>query len=440
MKKYHIWGSKILQEDLKKYVPGGVSGFFHKPQYRDYPLAMDYGKGSKLYDVDGNEYIDYIGNSGSMILGYGSEVVTEAVEGQLKYGSLFSAPNLLMLELCRLLTEVIPSAEMVSFHNSGTEAVVQALGLARVYTGKNKIIKFEGEYHAWADEKEITITASSVEKFGAKEQPNNIHHTRKMKSDSGQWLLSAPWNDLDYLENLMKDHQDEIAAVIIEPIMCDSGPILPRKGFLSGLQKLTRKYGILLIFDEVITGFRAALGGAQEYYHVTPDLSIFAKAITAGFPFGVIAGKKEIMDQGGLSSSTFNGNPVGIAAALATIKELQKPGVYKYLETIGTALADGFQKLGRKYKIPVYTRVVGGIFILYFGFENDVSDYKEWLEKADTALYEDFVKGCEKYGVRFTDQRGREYISTAHTMEDVKRTLRVADIVLEKITDKSRNT
>lgn len=428
-----------MHMDLKKYVQGGVSSSFHKPQYRDYPVAIAYGKGSKLYDVDGNEYIDYIGGFGPMILGYAPEAVTEAVEEQLKYGSHFSAPTLSMLDLCRLLTGVIPSAEMISFQNSGTEAVMQALRLARAYTGKNKIIKFEGQYHGWSDEEKITITASSVEELGNRENPNKILHTRGMRPDSGQWLLIAPWNDLDYLENLMRDHQGEIAAVITEPIMCDSGPILPRQGFLSGLRKLTRKYGILLIFDEVITGFRAALGGAQEYYHVTPDLSTFAKAITAGFPFGVIAGKKEIMDQGVPSSGTFNGNPVGVAAALATIKELQKPGVYRYLETIGTALADGFQKLGTKYKIPVYTRVVGGIFILYFGFENDVSDYREWLEKADTALYEDFVKGCERYGVRFTDQRGREYISTAHTMEDVKRTLQVADIVLGEITAKQQN-
>lgn len=436
MKKYHICGSKILNEDLKRYIPGGVSSSFHKPQYRDYPLAIDYGKGSKLYDVDGNEYIDYIGGFGPMILGYAPEAVSEAVEEQLRYGSHFSSPTLSMLELCRLLTEVIPSAEMVSFQNSGTEAVMQTLRLARAYTGKNKIIKFEGQYHGWADEEKVTITASSAEELGNRRNPNKILHTRGMRPDSARWLFIAPWNDLDYLEDLMREHHHEIAAVITEPIMCDSGPILPRPGFLSGLRELTFKYGILLIFDEVITGFRAALGGAQEYYHVAPDLSAFAKAITAGYPFGVIAGKREIMDGGVPSSGTFNGNPVGIAAALATIRELQKPGTYRRLEEIGNALANGFQKLAVKYKIPIYTRAVGGIFILYFGFEEDVVDYREWLEKADMQFYEEFVKGCERYGVRFTDQRGREYISTAHTMEDVKRTLQIADVVLGEITGK----
>lgn len=433
MKKYKIDGSEAIYEELKEYLPGGVGSSFHKPKYRDYPVAISYGKGSRLYDVDGNEYIDYIAGFGPMLLGYGPENVNKAVQEQLKSGSHFSAPTMKMLELSKLLTEVIPSAEMVCFQNSGTEVVMQALRLARAYTGKYKIIKFEGQYHGWADEEKVTTTASTVEELGDREHPNKILATKGMKPNSADWLILAPWNDLDYLERIMKEQSDEIAALITEPIMCDSGPILPKEGFLEGLRELTDKYGIVLIFDEVITGFRVSLGGAQGYYGVTPDISTFAKAVTAGYPFGVVAGKKEIMSCGVPSSGTFNANPIGVVAALATIRELQTPGTYEHLQEIGNALAAGFQKLAIRHKIKIYTRAIGGIFVLYFGFDEDVDDFRDWLTKADTEFYEEFVKRCEEYGVRFTDDRGREYISAAHTMEDVDKTLQVADIVLSEM-------
>lgn len=430
MEKYHMEGSEALYEQLRDYLPGGVGSSFHKPRYRDYPAAAAYAKGSKFYDVDGNEYIDYIAGFGPMLLGYAPDAVNRAVQEQLKSGSHFSAPTKKLLELCTTLREIIPSAEMVCFQNSGTEVVMQALRLARAYTGKYKIIKFEGQYHGWSDEEKVTITASCTEELGLRDKPNKILATKGMKPNSADWLIIAPWNDLEYLENIMKEQSDEIAAVITEPIMCDSGPILPKPGFLQGLRKLTEKYGIVLIFDEVITGFRVALGGAQEYYHVTPDLSTFAKAVGGGYPFGVVAGRKEIMNCGVPASGTFNANPIGVAAALATIGELRKEGTYEKLQKTADALAEGFQKLAIKHKIPIYTRAVRGIFVLYFGFSEDVQDFREWLTKADTGFYEEFVKRCEEYGVRFTDNRGREYISTAHTMEDVDRTLQIADIVL----------
>lgn len=430
MEKYKIDGSLKLYEQLREYLPGGVGSSFHKPEYRDYPVAVSYGKGSKIYDVDGNEYIDYVAGFGPMLLGYAPEGVNKAVQEQLKSGSHFSAPTYQMLELTELLTQVIPSAEMVSFQNSGTEVVMQALRLARAYTGKYKIIKFEGQYHGWSDEEKVSITASCVEELGDRERPNKILATKGMKPNSADWLIIAPWNDLDYLENIMKEQGDEIAALITEPIMCDSGPILPKTGFLEGLRRLTEKYGIVLIFDEVITGFRVSLGGAQEYYGVTPDLSTFAKAVTAGYPFGVVAGKKEIMSCGVPASGTFNANPIGVAAAIATIKELQAPGTYERLQETGDALAAGFKKLAQKYGLKIYTRAIGGIFVLYFGFEEDTEDFRDWLTKADTKFYEEFVRRCEEYGVRFTDNRGREYISTAHTPGDVERTLLVADTVL----------
>lgn len=212
--------------------------------------------------------------------------------------------------------------------------------------------------------------------------------------------------------------------------MCDSGPILPKPGYLEGVREVTRKYGVLLIFDEVITGFRLALGGAQAYYGVTPDLSTFAKAIASGYPFGAVVGRREVMACGVPASGTFNGNPIGVAAALATIETLSQPGVYAHLEGLAQQLETGFRALARKYHRPLYLRHVGSIFILYFGFTEDVEDFRDWLTQADLASYTRFVAGCEEYGVRFTDRRGREYLSVAHTQEDIRRTLAVADQVL----------
>lgn len=433
MQKLCTKKSELLHQETKEYLVDGVGSYFHIALNADYPIAMTHGKGPKLYDVDGNEYIDYILGFGPVILGYANEAVNSAVTRQLALGSHFSAPNEDLLKLSKKLTEIIPSAESVCFQNSGTEVVMYALRLARAYTGKYKIIKFEGQYHGWSDEEKISIDAKNVEELGSREHPNKIIHTRGQRLSSADDLIILPWNDEKILEKNLKEHSDEIAAVITEPVMCDSGPILPKDGYLKKMRELTQKYQVLLIFDEVITGFRAALGGAQEYYGITPDLSTFAKAIANGFPFGAVVGKKEIMNCGIHSSGTFNGNPVGTAAALATIEELSRPGTYEHFDRLADFMEEGFKKLAAKYQIKIYFRHVGSICILFFGYTEDPEDFRDWLEKADVKLYEKFVKGCREYGVRFTDRRGREYLSLAHTEEDISHTLKVADQVLGEI-------
>lgn len=436
MEKYITENSKALYEENRKYVTDGVGSYFHRAKYQEYPISIAYGKGSKLYDVDGNEYIDYVAGFGPMLLGHCPYLVEKAVAEQLKRGTHFSAPTRELGELGKRLTEIIPSADQVCFQNSGTEVVMYALRLARAYTGKYKIVKFEGQYHGWSDEEKISISADSVEELGDRECPNKIIHTKGQRLSSADDLIVLPWNDTEILEKTLRERGNEIAAVITEPIMCDSGPILPLPGYLESLRELTLRYHVLLIFDEVITGFRTALGGAQEYYGVTPDISTFAKAIASGYPFGAVVGKKEIMSCGLHAAGTFNGNPVGTAAALATIESLSRPGLYEHLEEMGELLAEGFQKLAKKYDLKIYTRHMGGIFVLYFGFDYDVKDYREWLEVADVAFYEKFVQGMESYGVRLTDERGREYISAEHTKEDIDRTLEIADVVLAELTGK----
>lgn len=430
MKRYNTEGSKKLHKELANYLLDGVGSSFHISSYRDYPVAMTHGKGSRLYDVDGNEYIDYVLGFGPMLLGYCPPAVDKAVAEQLKRGTHFSAPTEEMKRLSKKLTEIIPAAEMVVYQNSGTEVVMYALRLARAYTGKYKIVKFEGHYHGWSDEEKISIDARSVEELGERKAPNKIIHTKGQRLSSADDLIVIPWNDLEALEKLFHTRKDEIAAVIMEPCMCDSGPILPKPGYLKGVRKLTERYGVLLIFDEVITGFRMALGGAQAYYGVTPDIAAFSKAIAGGYPFGAVVGKKDIMTCGIHASGTFNGNPVGVAAALATLEELSKPGVYEHLNHLAERLEDGFRALAKKYDYKLYLRHMGSIFVLFFGFEEDPEDFRDWLGKADVDAYERFVAGCEDYGVRFTDRRGREYLSVAHTEEDICRTLEVADQVL----------
>lgn len=377
MRRYQTEGSRRLHQQTVPYLLDGVGSSFHVSSYRDYPVAMTHGKGSKLYDVDGNEYIDYVLGFGPMLLGYCPPAVDRAVAEQLRRGSHFSAPTEDLKRLSQRLVEIIPSAELVD-----------------------------------------------------RENPRKILHTKGQRLSSAEDLIVLPWNDLPALERTLAARGGEIAAVLMEPCMCDSGPILPKPGYLEGVREVTRKYGVLLIFDEVITGFRLALGGAQAYYGVTPDLSTFAKAIASGYPFGAVVGRREVMACGVPASGTFNGNPIGVAAALATIETLSQPGVYAHLEGLAQQLETGFRALARKYHRPLYLRHVGSIFILYFGFAEDVEDFRDWLTQADLASYTRFVAGCEEYGVRFTDRRGREYLSVAHTQEDIRRTLAVADQVL----------
>ena len=258
MEKYCTEKSKMLYEENSKYLVDGVGSYFQINSYRKYPIAITHGEGAKLYDVDGNEYIDYILGFGPMILGYNNTNLINAVKKQVGKGTHFSAPNRELGKLAKKLTEIIPSAEVVSFQNSGTEVVMYALRLARAYTGKYKIIKFEGQYHGWSDEEKISTDAKTIEELGDRNCPNKIIHTKGQRLSSADDLIVLPWNDDAIIEKTLKEN-DDIAGIIMEPIMCDSGPILPKDGYLQKVRALADKYNVVLIFDEVITGFRAAL-------------------------------------------------------------------------------------------------------------------------------------------------------------------------------------
>lgn len=433
MKKFNTEKSKALFEETKRYLVDGVASSFHKAADEEYPICLEKGKGSKVYDVDGNEYIDYIGAFGPMLLGFCPETVNQAVMKQLEKGSQLSATTPELCQLSKKLTEIIPCAEKVSYQNSGTEANMHAFRLARAYTGKKKIIKFEGQYHGWSDEEKVSIDATAVSELGMREEPNKLFHSKGQRQETADDMIIVPWNDLEILEQVLKKHSTEIAAVITEPIMCDSGPILPQPGYLAGMKELTSRYNVVLIFDEVITGFRVALGGAQQYYQVTPDLAVFAKAIAGGYPFAAITGKKAIMDSGVQASGTFNANPIAVAAALATIEALEKEDVYENFEYIGKLLTDGIIKLGQRYQLNLFCACMGSICVLVFGMSKPAKDFREFLEKADSERYQLFVKKAREYGIRFTAKRGRIYLSTQHTEADIRRTLQVIAQVFTEI-------
>ena len=299
---------------------------------------------------------------------------------------------------------------------------MSAIRAARGFTGRDKIVKFNGCYHGHSD--------GLLVKAGSGVMTAGVPGSSGVPAGCTRDTLTADYNNLESVKELFERWDGQIAAVIVEPAGANMGVVLPEDGFLSGLRALCDENGSLLIFDEVITGFRLALGGAQAYYGVTPDIATFAKAIASGYPFGAVVGRRDVMDCGVPASGTFNGNPVGVAAALATLEELSQPGVYARLEALGQQLEDGFQALGEKYRRKLYLRHLGSIFVLGFGYTQDLGDFRDWLTQADLAVYQRFVAGCEDYGVRFTDRRGREYLSTAHTQEDIRRTLAVADQVL----------
>lgn len=429
LERFNTEKSEALYQEMTQYLVDGVSSSFHKAANESYPIAMTHGSGSRLFDVDGNEYIDYVAGFGPMILGYAPEAVNNAVKAQIDEGSQFSTPTQQLLQLSKKLIEIIPCAEMVSFQSSGTEANMHAFRVARAYTGKQKIVKFAGQYHGWSDEQKITITAN-MQNLGADKAPARIMGTAGQRQATTDDMIIAAWNHADRLEQLFIEQGDEIAAVVMEAYMCDEGPIMPAPGYLQQVRELCTKYKILLIFDEVITGFRLALGGAQEYFGVTPDLGVFGKAIAGGYSLSMICGKKEMMSCGVHPSGTFNATPIAVVAALATIDTLSKPGVYEKLEQLGEQFCIGLRELGKKHAIKLYTEHHGGIVQLEMGMERAPLDYRDYLQNVDGQMYDKLFLLTSHYGVRITSSRGRIYLSTAHTQEDIVKTLEVFDFVL----------
>lgn len=399
-----------------------------------HPLYITHGAGSKIYDVDGNEYIDYLLAYGPCILGHTPECVREAVHKQIDRGVLFGNPGPLDVTAAEKIIEMVPCAEQVRFNNTGTEAVQAIVRLARAYTGKNKIIKFEGHYHGWVDNVYISHLPDAVSAMGMRNNPWPVLGSAGQSGIAVPDLVILPWNDLAIVEQALIDHLGEIAAILTEPIMSNCAVIPPEPGFLEGLRKLADKYGVLLIFDEVITGFRVAPGGAQEYLGVVPDMSTFAKAIGSGYPVAGICGRKEIfkyiasMDV--VHAGTYNGGPLVMSAVNAVLDEIRKDdfAMHKALTAKGKRLMKGIEDAAVKNNVKVRVQGPGPMFGLSFT-DLQFNDFRTFFKVKNTA-WRKFRRSMLENGVHiFPTDKGLFYVSAAHTDEDIDQTIQIIDKV-----------
>jgi len=441
MAAYSVEKSKMLFDKALDLVAGGVSSKSRSTfeGYHPFPLFIQRAEGSRLYDVDGNEYIDYLVALGATILGNANPGILDFVSQEMRNGSFYALPFELQLKVAEKLIQHVPCFERLSFLNSGTEANQMNIRLARAFTGKNLLLKFEGCYHGWLDNTCFSLSGVTAERLGPPSKPNKIPATGGMAAHVGDDLLTIPWNDVEILEKTIHDHKDEIAAVITEPYMCNSGCIPPNEGYLEAMRELTRKNNIVLIFDEVITGFRVGLNCAQGKFGVTPDLTTVGKAIGGGFPIAAYGGRKEIMDliaeDKVLRAGTLNANRVVIAATFATLSALEKDNgrVYDHLYRLGRKLMSGIQGIIDTLDVEAVLQGLGPMFQIYFTKLKKIENSRGSAQSRFN-VHHDFIWRLIARGVfPRPSQMGEFYVTAAHTDEDVDITLGVIEEVLKEM-------
>jgi glutamate-1-semialdehyde 2,1-aminomutase len=412
--------SRALYEEAQRYLPGGVDSPVraHKAVGAT-PLFIERGKGSKIFDADGNGYIDYVCSWGPLILGHARPEVVRALKHAAERGTSFGISTELEIKLAKMISAAMPSIEMLRFVNSGTEATMTDLRLARAFTGRDKIIKFAGGYHGHADGL-LTTAGSGLATLDLPDSPG-------VPATYAQNTLTAHYNDLSSVEQLFLRYPKEIAAVIIEPVAANMGVVPPQPGFLENLRPLTREYGALLVFDEVITGFRVAYGGAQERYGVTPDLTCLGKIIGGGLPVGAYGGRSDIMKMMApigpvYQAGTLSGNPLAMTAGIETITLLGRPDVYPQLEKKSSALQDGILKSAADNGISLQVARVSSLLTVFFN-GHEVVDY-ESARQSDTSRFAEFFRGLLDRGIYWPpSQFEAAFISLAHSDKDIRSTL-----------------
>jgi glutamate-1-semialdehyde 2,1-aminomutase len=411
-----LWG------ESKKFLAGGVSSMLRAAS-KPLPLFFRAASGSRMTDVDGNSYIDYTLAWGPLILGHSHPEIVSAVADQLARFQLLGAQHELEVRVARKLCESIPCAELVAFGNTGSEAVQLAFRLAREFTGRRKILKFEGHYHGWPDG--VLVSYRPAVPPGADYHPQlgSGGQTPSVLDD----VTVLPWNEPGCVHELLKQHADEIAAIITEPVLCNSGCLMPAPGYLESLRELCSRFGVVLIFDEVITGFRLAIGGAQQLFGVVPDLATFGKAVAGGFPLSVVAGKAEIMElipaRRVVHAGTFNGNPVVLAAAEAALEALSRDNgaALDRIRRHGELLMSGIRSLALESRTPLLINGVGAAFHLSFTRRTEMRTYRDTLD-CDVLQRDAFLEAMLGRGVYLLSD-GRWYVSAAHDEADIQHTL-----------------
>ncbi|MDP6625972.1 MAG: glutamate-1-semialdehyde 2,1-aminomutase, partial [Nitrospinota bacterium] len=414
----------------KRFIPGGVNSPVRAFKSVDMPpLFIKKAFGSKIIDVDDNEYIDYVGSWGPLILGHAHEEVIEALKNAVINGTSFGAPTEIETELAKLVIQIVPSIETVRMVNSGTEATMSAIRLARGYTGRNKIIKFEGCYHGHVDCL-LVKAGSGASTLGIPDSPG-------ITEDLAKLTITLPFNDIEKVEECFKKEGDEIACVILEPVAGNMGVIPPGKEFLKGLKRITEKHKSILIFDEVMTGFRVALGGAQEIYGVVPDLTCLGKIIGGGLPVGAYGGKKEIMDHiaplGSVyQAGTLSGNPLAMTAGIATLRLISRNGFYEKLNQNAESLCSGLKSVAEEKGLPVFFTRVGSMFSVFFT-DNPVKNYQD-AKKSDLSMFTRYFQNMLNNGIYLApSQFEAGFLSSAHTKDDINKTIDAARISFQGI-------
>jgi glutamate-1-semialdehyde 2,1-aminomutase len=422
--------SQRLFKRALELIPGGVNSPVRacKAVGAD-PVFIDRAQDCLIFDADGNRYIDYIGSWGPLILGHRHPAVIEAITSVLERGTSFGAPIDLEVQLAQMVVEAVPSVEMVRMVNSGTEATMSAVRLARGVTQKDTIIKFDGCYHGHADTL-LVAAGSGVATLGIPGSPG-------VPESVAQHTLSLPYNDSDCLKKVMEKQGQSVAGIIVEPVAGNMGLVPPAQGFLETLRELANRYGAILIFDEVMTGFRVANGGAQQFYGVAPDLTCFGKIIGGGLPVGAYGGKRELMSkiapQGSVyQAGTLSGNPVAMAAGIATLKQIQKDGFYDALDAKAKHLLSGIEQAAIKADIPLQAKQVGSMLGFFFN-DKEVNNFDD-AKTCDLDKFAAFYNGMRQNGIYIAPSQFEVlFISAAHDTEHIEATIKAAEKVFNQI-------
>lgn len=416
--------SEQLFQQAQKTIPGGVNSPVRAfKSVGGTPVFIDSANGAYLYDVDGKKYIDYIGSWGPMLLGHNHPAIREAVIKAAEKGLSFGAPCPAEITMAETICELVPSMEMVRMVSSGTEATMSAIRLARGFTGRNSILKFEGCYHGHAD--------SLLVKAGSGALTLGVPNSPGVPADFAKYTLTAEFNNLEQVKQIFAEQGADLACIIVEPVAGNMNCIPPAPGFLEGLRALCDQYGAVLIFDEVMTGFRVALGGAQAYYNIKPDLTTLGKIIGGGMPVGAFGGRRDIMQHiaplGGVyQAGTLSGNPIAMAAGLAALTEIRKPGVYDVLTAKTTQLIEGLAAAAKEVGIPLATTQVGGMFGVFFSNEAQITNYQQ-ATQCDIAAFKRFFHLMLEQGVYLAPSAYEAgFLSIAHSDDDLAYTIAAA--------------
>jgi len=427
--------SRHLFDKAKHLVAGGVSSQIRVLEPADVPLFFTHAAGSLMWDADGNEYIDYIQGMGPNLFGHSPDFINAQVNEDMKKGYVFAGQFERELEVAEMVLDMIPMEDAtVRFASSGTEIDQLLFRTMRAFTNRPKILKFEGHYHGWMDSVNWSVHPP-IDQAGPEDAPVPVGESEGMNPSTAEGLVICQWNDLEKLEKAFANHPGEIAGVITEPILANTNCIVPKEGYMEGLQRIARENGALLAFDEVITGFRVAAGGAQEMLGITPDLATYAKSMAGGFPISMIVGRRDIMDYIGdgtvYHGGSFNSNVMSIAASYASLRHIQERGsdFYKDLNGKGLYLMEGLRNVSKSLESDLHVQGVGSVFAISFTTKQEITNWRDHARHCDDNKYQQFAKEMLKQGIRLSSN-GRTHLSSAHTYEDLDKTIAAAAAVL----------